>query len=830
MKLEPNTIISHYKILGSIGKGGMGEVYLAQDTKLNRKVAIKFLSDEFNRDSEKLNRFIQEAQAASALNHPNIVTVFGIGESEGIRHIVLEYVEGETLTSFLKKSHKFRASLEIATQIASALDAAHSAGIVHRDIKPDNVMVRTDGLVKILDFGIAKLTEKPEPKIEPEGETAVQVNTSPGMIIGTANYMSPEQAKGKGVDSRTDIFSFGVVLYEMISGSLPFDGESPLEIIGSILNKEPKPLTSGEIPPDLVKLIGKCLRKDPDERYQTMKGLLADLREVKQELEFQEKLDRTIQPERAEQDTQMFQATTASDAQHTTAAAGDNDSISIKRSSLGKVLIGVVAVLLIAAIGLAYWYLAGSGGKQIESIAVMPFQNDSASADSEYLSDGIVESLIYRLSQVENLKVSPSSSVFRYKGKQADSIAAGKELGVEAVMTGRIAQRGEELVISVELVDVRNTKTLWGERFSRKMSDLLATQREITNEIVRRLSIELEGKAETDLQKSYTSNNEAYELFLKGRFHYEKRTKGDIEKGIDYFNQALALDPKFALAYVGIANAYQVMPSYGYMAPKEAGPKAKAAALKAVDIDPDLAEAHAAVANVAASLFWDWETAEREFGIALELNPNDAITRVRYGNNYLLPMGRTRDAIAEIKRALEIEPLSIPIGAMLADAYLEDGQVDKALEQIRATDNLEPGHPTSAYWYMTIYVAKGMYKEALERAESRLAGTPDDQDSLGIAGFVYAKTGDRDKAEGIISKFRELSKTQYVLNSYVAQIYGSLGEKDKAFAELEKAFEERDYFIATMRTNPMFDDIRGDPRFAEIAKRAGLPKRLRSED
>ncbi|MBK9164797.1 MAG: tetratricopeptide repeat protein [Acidobacteria bacterium] len=391
-------------------------------------------------------------------------------------------------------------------------------------------------------------------------------------------------------------------------------------------------------------------------------------------------------------------------------------------------------------------------------------------------------------------------------------------------MTGRVAQRGEDLIISVELVDVRNSKTLWGERYNRKMSDLLATQREIANEIAQKLKIELVGDPGSGLQKSYTTNSKAYELFLKGRFHYEKRTKADIERGIDYYNEALALDPNFALAYVGIANAYQVMPSYGFMAPKEAGPKAKAAAQKAMEIDPNLAEAHAALANILA-VAWDWENAEREFKKALELNPDVALTRIRYGSNYLTPMGRTSEAVSELKRALELEPVSIVAGTLLAAAYLADGQSDKALEQILATENLEPGHNMTGYWVMLIYISRGMFKEALEIADARLLKMPDDQDSLVVAGFIYAKNGEREKAEKIISQFRELAKTQYVLDSYVAQIHGALGEKDKAFAELEKAFEQRDFFIASMRTHPMFQDLREDPRLDQIAKRAGLPDR-----
>jgi serine/threonine-protein kinase len=822
MKLEKNTTISHYKILSEIGKGGMGEVYLAEDTKLDRKVAIKFLSDEFSKDTDKLNRFVQEAKAASALNQPNIITIYEIGETDDAKYIALEYIEGETLTKRLKKKLNFNSALDIATQIASALDDAHTAGIVHRDIKPDNVMIRKDGLVKILDFGIAKLTEKSTPEIESEDKTAVQVNTTPGMIIGTANYMSPEQAKGKEVDTRTDVFSFGVVLYEMVTGRLPFEGESPLEIIGSILNKEPKPIDNHAVPAGVERIISKTLRKDRNERYQTIKDVLIDLKDAKQDLEFQDKLDKTIQPNRDEQNTQMFKATTAAEAQNTT-ASGTNDSITIKKSSFGKVLVGILAVLLASVIGVGYWYFSVTGTDEIDSIAVMPFENNSTSTDSEYLSDGLVESLIYRLSQLQNLRVSPTSSIFRYKGKQTDLVKAGNELQVKAVMTGRIAQRGDDLVISVELVDVRNNKTLWGERYNRKMSDLLATQQEIVTAITQKLKLKLAGEDQKELQKNYTADSEAYQLYLRGRFYNAKRTKANMVTGIKYFEQAIAVDPKFALAYVGISNAYIQMPTYGYIAPKESGPKARAAAKKALEIDPGLAEAHAAVAAVAGGFDRDWKKSGSEFKKAIALDPNVAEIHKLYANNYLLTMGRLNESTVELKRALELEPLSIVYGTLLAANYNYLGQTNKALEQIETVEALEPGHPISVYHRGVIYVTKGRYSDAIALAEKVLEKDPLNQDGLSIAGYAYAKAGQKRKAEDVINRLREMSKSQYVMSSYFAQIYGALGEKDRALAELEKAYEERDTMISLMNVHPYFDDIRDDPRFAAIAKRAGLP-------
>ncbi|NNF00050.1 MAG: protein kinase, partial [Pyrinomonadaceae bacterium] len=448
MKLEKGTTISHYKILSGIGKGGMGEVYLAKDTKLNRNVAIKTLPKDLADDIERMHRFVREAQSASALNHPNIITIYEIGEFEGTHFIATEFIDGKTLSEYTKSTRlNFKFALEIAVQVASALDEAHVAGIVHRDIKPDNIMVRDNGLVKILDFGIAKLSEPPvlagglnpndsidhvDPSTDadgsdPEAATAIQSVTTPGMIIGTANYMSPEQAKGQEVDARTDIFSFGVLLYEMITGHLPFEGETPMEIIAAIINKEPKPLSDSEIPADLQKIISKTLRKDRDKRYQTIKGLVADLKELKQDLEIKDGLDKTIRPEQEEQDTQVFKATTEEEEQQTIAAETD-DSIPIIKSGLGKAFVGVIAVLLVAAVGLGYWYFSSS--KQIESIAVMPFVNESGDKDVEYLSDGMTETLISSLSNIPNLSVKARSSVFRYKGKEVEPKRVGGELNV----------------------------------------------------------------------------------------------------------------------------------------------------------------------------------------------------------------------------------------------------------------------------------------------------------------------------------------------------------------------------------------------------------------
>lgn len=819
-----NKKVGYYKIIKLLGKGGMGAVYLAEDTKLDRKVALKILPSEFAEDSDRMNRFVREAKSASALNHPNIITIYEIGESDGTHFIATEFIDGVTLNEFLKAQPlKFGDILDVAIQAASALDEAHHAKIVHRDIKPDNIMVRRNGLVKILDFGIAKFSESPQ-SIGEEDATAIQKpSTSPGMIIGTANYMSPEQAKGEAVDARTDIFSFGVVLYEMLSGHLPFAGKTPMEIIGAVIHKEPLPLAT-EVAPEITKIIDRCLRKDKNERYQTVRDVLNDLKEIKLELDVQNKLERTIQPNSDEQKTQMLKvAATGDESNQTTTDEPRRDSITIKKSSFNKFAVGALLILLMAAIGLSYWFYSKNITKQINSIAVLPFENRSGDADSDYLSDGLAESLIYRLSQIPDLKVSPTSSVFRYKGKETDAKKVADELGVDSVMTGRITQRGDSLTISVELVDVRNNKSLWGEQYERKMSELLQTQREIAAEITNNLKLKLSGESEQRLAKKYTHNNEAYQLYLKGKYHYARRNKDDVLKAIEYFREAIKIDPNFALSYVGIADSFNSLVKNPDLTPKEAIPQAKAAAVKALEIDPMLAEAHAALADSIAIADWNWAEVEREFKKALELDPNVAYTHVSYGTSYLMPMGRTAEAVAELERAVELEPLSLINNAVLVSGYIYAQQNEKAVEQGRKTYDLDPNFRFGQQWLIQAYIADGNYTEAIALSEKVLQTSPFAQEIIASAGQAYAKANRRREAEQCLDKLRELGKTQYLRFYWTASIYAALGDKDKAFAELEKAFQERDWFLPRLKVNPIFDNLRDDARFKDLLKRMNLP-------
>ncbi|MFN2511461.1 MAG: protein kinase [Pyrinomonadaceae bacterium] len=841
-ELSAGTTILHYRIVSKIGAGGMGEVYSAQDTRLDRRVAIKFLHEEFSKDADKLNRFIQEAKAASALNHPNILTVHEIGEVDGKNYIATELIDGQTLREHLSQKEPLQLNqiLKIGVQVSEALSAAHQAGIIHRDIKPENIMLRKDGYAKVLDFGLAKLSEPgaiATGSTGSEDATRVQVNTTPGMVMGTVSYMSPEQARGKETDARTDIWSLGVVLYEMLARRVPFTGETINHTIVAILEKEP--LALGSVPSELQRIVRKAMTKDVDMRYQSARDLLIDLKNLRRDLDIQGELERSIIPNRStttesanENQTQVYASGSAAATSSGQAAA--THSVTTSSSSLeyavsqakshkfAVALIGILLVGVISAVAYFGFFARVSDTGQITSIAVLPFQNKSGDANSDYLSDGLAESLIFRLSQVPGLKVSPTSSVFRYKGKETDALKIGDELGVNAVMSGRMVQRGDNLTISVELVDVRNKTTLWGEQFERKMSDLLTTQREIATAITEKLQVKLSGTAAKELNKQYTQSSDAYQLYLKGRHYYNKRSKDGLERAIESFKQAIELDQNFALAHVGISDSYFVMPSYAYLSPKEAIPQALSAARRALQIDPDLAEAHATYASALASER-NWAETDREFRRALELNPKVAEIHYRYALEYLAPQGRLDEAIAEIKRAVELEPLSIPMSANLAGLYLYARKYDLALEQAQKAAALDLNHPTATFWLGWAYNANGMYVEAISLSERLLGNDPTNQDVLQILGYAYAKAGRRQDLENIIRKFEQLPRTNYVVKYRVAHLYAMLGDRDRAFAELEESLAASDWDINRLKVDPFMDPLRGDPRFADLLKRLNLP-------
>lgn len=814
----------HYRIVSKIGAGGMGEIYLAQDIKLDRKVALKILPPEFAEDKDRMSRFVREAKSASALNHPNIITIHEIGESDGTHFIATEFIDGKTLTEYAKSnSHNYKSVLEIAIQVASALDEAHHAGIVHRDIKPDNVMIRPNGLVKILDFGIAKLTEKQNAAIESEDATAIQAKTTPGMIIGTANYMSPEQAKGKDVDARTDIFSFGVVLYEMLAGHLPFEGETAMESISSIIKDEPKPLTSSGISPEIKRIIGKTLRKNADERYQTTKELLADLKDAKQELEFQDKLERTIQPHDDEQKTQMLKAVaTVDESSQTTTNENRNDSITIKKSGIGKAIIGICAVLLISAIGLGYWFYSKSSVKQIESIAVMPFVNDSGNADVEYLSDGMTETLIKSLSQIPNLNVKPRSSVFRYKGKDTDLQTIAKELNVQAILNGRVVQRGEQLTLSLELVDVSKDSVIWTESYNRRQSDLVSLQSEIARDVSANLKARLSGADEQKVAKTGTTDPEAYQAYLKGRYYWNRRTAENLNKALEQFKIAADRDPNYALAFVGLADCYVVLNEYAGIPTSETLPKARSFAERALSLDASLAEPHAALGQINEQL-WQWAEAEKEYKRAIELNPNYP-TAYHWYSICLKSKGRYDEAAAMLKRAKELDPLSSIIAVNVTRMHQlqnnHQASIENSLKIIELDPNFAPAHQYLALSYLKL----GSRREAVTASEKAVELANRSGITLGSLGYVYAATGKRAEAIAIIKEMEEKYAQKEAIGQYIAFVYAGLSDKDKAFEWLEKDFQNRDGKLAESRWEVELESLRDDARFKDLLKRMNLPE------
>jgi serine/threonine protein kinase/Flp pilus assembly protein TadD len=822
--LTINSTISHYRIISKLGAGGMGEVYLAEDTRLDRKVALKLLPAEFTQDEDRVRRFIQEAKAASALNHPNIITIYEIGEIDGTHFIATEFIDGQTLRQQMTSGEMtLHAALDIAIQTASALTAAHEAGIVHRDIKPENIMVRRDGIIKVLDFGLAKLTEQQSAEVNVDAPTAAKVQTDPGAVMGTASYMSPEQARGQKVDARTDLFSLGVVLYEMIAGRSPFGGVNALEVIGEILKSEPQPLKShaAEVPSELQRIVSKLLRKNRDERYQSARDLLNDLKDLKEELSFAAKQARAGQTEKNEA------VTASADAVLTAAGAGAPTTSSakiilgeMKRHKFSATL--MLMLLLIVAATLSYFsFFARPKAGPIDSLAVLPFQNRSASADSEYLSDGLAESLIYRLSQLPNLKVSPTSSVFRYKDKDADPQIVGNELGVRAVMTGRLAQRGENLTISVELVDVRNNKTLWGEQYERKMSDLLATQREIATAIAEKLQLKLSGEDAKGLTKKYTESNEAYQLYLKGRFQWNKRTGDALKQAAEFYQQAIEQAPGFALAYSWLAETYVLFSNYDVASSLDSMPQAKAAAMRALELDESLAEAHTALGRYFMVFEFNWAGAEKELRRAIELNPNYA-TAHQWLGEYLVYMKRFDEGLAEIKRAQELDPLS-PIIAMnggwlnfLARRYDES---------IAASNRALSLHPNFGLAYSPLcwaYNAKGM-KETIAACR-KAREMHKDAYNTGYLAFVLGCAGQRDEARKLLDELKAESARRYVPSFAIAIAHLGLNEKEEVLVFLEREIAERGTWVTIYATAPELDDLRSDPRFKAMLKRLNLPE------
>ena len=807
-----NREIGHYKIKRLLGRGGMGEVFLAQDTKLDRPAALKILPAEFSEDSDRMTRFIREAKSASALNHPNIITIYEIGAEGETHFIAAEFIDGKTLNEWVKSnSLSLESVLEIAIQIAQALDEAHSAGIVHRDIKPDNVMIRANGLVKILDFGIAKISA---PALTgAESATAIKGGTSPGAIIGTANYMSPEQAKGKVVDARTDIFSFGVVLYEMISGELPFAGENALEMIGAILKDEPKSL-GADVPNEITTIIGKCLRKDRTERYQTVKDVSNDLKDAKRKLELKNLTYRSTVTHRDRDETQITQTATAGESKQTITS----QTVSSKPKI--QYLVAGLSILLLAVGGFfGYKYFAPTD--RIESIAVMPFVNGSGNQDAEYLGDGMTETLIGSLSQVPNLRVKARASVFHYKGRETNEQTIGRELNVQAVLNGRINQRGEQLILSLELVDAATENVIWSRQYNRRQNDLVSLQSEIARDVSEKLQTKISGAEAAKVAKTATTDPEAYQAYLRGRYYWNRRTTENIQKAVEQFKNAADRDPNYALAYAGLADCYAVLRDYAAVPSSETIPQVKAYAERALSLDSQLAEPHASLARVNGDSR-QWTAAENEFKRAIGLNPNYA-TAYHWYSILLRDLGRFDESLAMIKKAHELDPLSSVISINVSQVYQAQKNYDASIENTFKVIELDPTY-SGAYNNLGLaYIKIGRSDEAVANFEKAVELSKRADVVLRNLGYAYGVVGRRTEALTIAKELEEKYAKKQAVGQYIATVYSGLGDKDKVFEWLEKDFQNNED-IAGIRWTPQFEIIRADPRYKDLLKRMNLPE------
>ena len=804
MNIAAGTLLDHYRILSAIGVGGQGEVYKAVDTTLDRTAVIKVLPPEQTVKPSSLERFRREAKLAASLDHPNICTIHGLYEVDDVRFIAMQYVEGRTVRQLVAgRPLELNSALSIAIQVADALAAAHARGIMHRDIKAGNVMVMDSGRVKVLDFGLAKLLEGSE------GDTNDPHLTELGVPYGTATYAAPEQASGDRVDHRADIFSTGVLLYELLTGSWPFKGKSVVEVRYAVLHHTPLPIAEarGEDSPIVARLqeiLDRAMSKDPQDRYQGIAELRDALRAVLREV-----------------DPEGSQGLHFTSGVSSIAPRGAFVGSALQRLGRQKLVGLVIGVLVLALIGVGVYRYAFRGGQPaFQSLAVLPFTNRGSDSGTEYLSEGITESLINSLSQLPTVKVRSRNSVFHYKGRE-DPEKVGRELGVQAVLTGRLEKLGDDLSVNVELIDTVDDSHIWGNRYTRKLSDLVGLQEELSRDIAGKLRLRLSGAEQQQLVKNYATSSESYQLYLQGRFYWNKRSAEGLQRGIEYFNQALEKDPKYAPAYSGLADCYWLLNVYNVGPSPQWSGKARTAATQALALDETLAEAHASLAAISYRYDWSWVEAEQQFKRALELNPNYP-TAHQWFSGMLAAMGRAEEANAEARKAHDLEPFSLTINSDLGRHLYFARQFEQALATHRKSLEMDQKFPRAHVEIGYVLIQMKKPEEAVKEFQQALVLDKDRLDALAGLGYAYAVSGQKAQALQVVGQLNELGKQRYVSPYHLAVVYTGLGDRPQALDYLEKATDERFNWLVFLKVEPLFDSLRSEPRFSAMLQRIGL--------